>query len=85
MGGACSGYGEGRDVYRGSMGIREGKRPLGRSRGRWEENIEADLQEGEWGGMDCGFSWLRIGILDDVWDRGRWRAIVNSVMNLRVP
>ena len=54
----------------------EGKRPLGRPMGRWEDNIKADLQEVEWWGMD----WI-----DLAQDRDRWRALVNTVMNLRVP
>jgi hypothetical protein len=54
----------------------EGRRPLGRSRRRWEDNIKMDLQEVRWGGMD----WIEL-----VQDRDRWRAVVNAVMNLRVP
>ena len=51
-------------------------RPLGRPRRRWEDNIKMDLQKVEWGGRD----WIE---LDQ--DRDRWRALVNAVMNLRVP
>ena len=54
----------------------EGKRPLGRSRRRWKDNIKMDLKEVEWGGMD----WIAVAQ-----DRYRWRAVVNAVMNLRVP
>jgi len=54
----------------------EGKRPLGRPRHRWEDNIKMDLQEVGCGGMD----W--IGLAQG---RDRWQAIVNAVMNLRVP
>jgi hypothetical protein len=57
------------------MGEPEGKRPLGRPRRRWEDNIRMDLQEVECGGMD----W--IGLAQD---RERWLAIVNAVMKLRV-
>jgi hypothetical protein len=59
VGGACSSDGEGRDVYRGLMGKPEGKRPLVRSRCRWEYNIKMGLQEVGCGGM-AGLSWLRI-------------------------
>jgi hypothetical protein len=55
---------------------REGKRPLGRTRGRWEDNIKMDLQEVGSGAMD----WIELAQ-----DRDRWREIVNAVMNLRVP
>jgi hypothetical protein len=75
MGGACSAHGERRGVYRVLVGKPEGKRPLGRPRLRWEDNIRIDLQEVGCGGMD----W--IGLAQD---RGRWRALVNAVMNFRV-
>jgi len=67
--------GEGRDVYRVLVGKPEGKRPLGRPRRRWEDNIKINLQEVECGGMD----WIELAQ-----DRDRWRALVNGVMNLRV-
>ena len=52
------------------------QRPLGRPRRRWEDNIKMDLQE-----VGCGDTdWIELGV-----DRGRWRAIVKAVMNLRVP
>jgi hypothetical protein len=54
----------------------EGKRPLGRPRRRWVDNIKMDLREIGWGGMD----WTN---LDQ--DRDQWRALVNTVMNLQVP
>jgi len=54
----------------------EGKRPLGRPRSRWEDNIKMDLQEVGSGGMD----WIELAQ-----ERDRWRALVNVVMNLRVP
>jgi hypothetical protein len=54
----------------------EGKRPLGRPRRRWEDDIKMDLREIGWGGMD----WI-----DLAQDRDQWRALVNTVMNLGVP
>jgi hypothetical protein len=66
---------EGRSVYRVSVGRREGKRPLGRSRRRWEDNIKMDLREI---GID-GANWSQLAQ-----DRVQWRAFVNTVMNLRV-
>ena len=68
--------GEGRGVYRVLVGKPEGKRPLGRPRCRWEDNIKMDLQEVRCGAMD----WI-----DLTQDRDRRRALVNAVMNLRVP
>ena len=58
------------------MGKPEGKRPLGKPRRRWEDNIKMDLQEV---GL-VGMHWIYLAQ-----DRGRWRALVNVVMNLRVP
>ena len=68
--------GEGRGVYMVLVGKPEGKRPLGRPRRRWEDNIKMDLQEV--GGV-CE-DWMRLAH-----DRDRWRALVSTVMNLRVP
>ena len=68
--------GERSGVYRVIVGKSEGKRPLGRPRRRWEDNIRMDLQEVGCGGMD----WIELAQ-----DRDRWRALVNGVMNLRVP
>jgi hypothetical protein len=66
----------GRDVYRLLVEKPEGKRPLGRSRRRWEDNIKMDLRQVGCRGMD---------LIDVAQDRDRWRALVNAVMNLRVP
>jgi len=73
MGGACSGYGERRGVNRVLVGKTERKRPLGRNRLRWEDNIKMDLQEVGCGGMD----WIELAQ-----DRDSWRALVCAVMNL---
>ena len=67
--------GEGRGVHRVLVGKPEGKRPLGRPRRRWEDNIRMDLQE-----VGRGGDWLELAQ-----DRDRWRALVNTVMNFRVP
>jgi len=67
---------ERRGVYVVLVGIPEGKKPLVRPRLRWEDNIKMDLQEIGCGGMD----WI-----DMVQDRDRWQALVDMVMNIRVP
>jgi hypothetical protein len=67
---------EGIGVYRVLVKKPEGKRPLGRPRRRWEDTIKMDLQEVGCGGMD----WT-----DLAQDRNGWWALVNAVMNLRVP
>jgi len=66
---------EGRGVYGVLVGKPEGKRPLGRSRHKWEDYIKMDLQEVGSGGMD----WIEL-----VRDMNRWRALVTAVMSLRV-
>jgi hypothetical protein len=58
------------------VGKSEGKRPLGRHRRRWEDNIKVDVQEVGCGGME----WIELAQ-----DRDRWWALVNALMNLRVP
>ena len=68
--------GERRGVYRVLVGKPEGKRPLERSRRRWEDNIKIDLQEVECAGIDK---------IELAQDRDSWRALVSAVMNLRVP
>jgi hypothetical protein len=67
--------GEERNVYRVLMGKPERKRSLGRPRRRWENGIRMDLRETGWGSVD----WIQLAQ-----DRDRWRALVNTVMNLRV-
>jgi hypothetical protein len=66
---------EDRNMYRVLMGKPEGKRPLGRLRLRWEDGIRMDLREIGWGSVD----WIHLAQ-----DRDRWRALVNTVINLRV-
>ena len=66
--------GEGRGVHRVLVGEPEGKRPLGKPRLRWEDNIKMDLQKVGGGGGD----WMELAQ-----DRDRWRALVSTVMNFR--
>jgi hypothetical protein len=68
--------GEKRNAYRLLVGNIEGKRPLGRPRRRWVDNIRMNLEEVGWGNLD----WIGLAK-----DRNRWRALVNSVLNLRIP
>jgi hypothetical protein len=65
-----------RNAYRILVGKPEGKRPLGRPRRRWVDNIKMDLRETGWDGVN----WT-----DRTKDGGRWRALVNTVLNLWVP
>ena len=76
MGGTCGAYGGGGGLHSVLMGKPEGKRPLGRPICRWEDNIKMDLQEV---GGGCG-DWMELAQ-----DRDRWRALVSTVINLRVP
>jgi hypothetical protein len=68
--------GERRNAYRTLVGKPEGTRPLGRFRLRWVDNIKMDLREIGWDDMD---------LIDVAQDRDQWRALMNTVMNLRVP
>jgi hypothetical protein len=68
--------GETTNAYRILVGKPEGKRPLGRTRRRWVDNIKMDLRERGWDGMD----WIELAQ-----DRGQWMALVNTVMKLRGP
>jgi hypothetical protein len=68
--------GEKRNAYRILVGKPEGTRPLGRPRRRWADNIKMDLRKIGWAGLD----WI-----DMAQDRDKWRALVNTVSNLRVP
>jgi hypothetical protein len=76
MGVVCSTNGERKNAYRLLVGKPKGKRPLGRPRRRWINNIRVDLGEVGWSDVD----W--IGLAQD---RNRWRALVNAALNLRVP
>jgi len=68
--------GEERGVYRVLVGKPEGKRPMGRPRRRWVDNIKMDLQE-----VVCGYmDWIGLAQVRD-----KWRTLVSAVMNLRVP
>jgi hypothetical protein len=68
--------GERRGAYRVLVGIPEGRRPLGRPRHRWENNIKMDIWEFGWGDID----WISLAQ-----DRDRWLALVTVVINLQVP
>jgi hypothetical protein len=68
--------GKRRNAYRVLMGKPEGKRPLGRPRRRWVDDIKMDLREIGWVGLD----WI-----DLAQDRDQWKAVVNTVMKLRIP
>jgi hypothetical protein len=68
--------GEGRGIYRVLIGMPEGKRPLGRHRRRWEDNIKMDLRDI----VIDGSNWIRLAQ-----DRVQWRDFLSTVMNLRVP
>jgi hypothetical protein len=68
--------GEKMNAYRILVGKQRGKRPLGRPRRRWADNIKIDLREIGWGGM----AWI-----DLAHDRDQWKSLVNTVVNLQVP
>jgi hypothetical protein len=68
--------GERRGAFRALVGKPDGRRPFVRPRHRWKDDIKMDLREDGWEGMD----WINLAQ-----DRNRWRALVNAVMNLRVP
>jgi hypothetical protein len=76
MDGACSTNGEEEEHLQDVGGKARRKEPLGRPRHRWLDNIRMDLVEVEWGDVNS------IGLTQD---RDRWRVLVNSVLNLRVP
>jgi hypothetical protein len=68
--------GESRGLYRVLVGKPKGKRPLGTHRRRWEDNIKMDFHKVEYGGID----WIELARVRD-----RWQALLNVVMNVRVP
>jgi hypothetical protein len=72
---ACNTNGEKRNAYRISVENREGKRPLGRPRHRWVSNIEMDLREIGWVSMNWNYL---------AKNRGQWKGLVNTVINIRV-
>jgi hypothetical protein len=75
MEGTCGTNGKKRNTYKLLVGKPEGKKRLGRSRLKWMDNIKLDFGEIGWGGVN----WIVVAQ-----DRGRWRAVVNAVMNFRV-
>jgi len=76
MGWACGGYGWGEGVYTILLGKLEERRPMGRPRRRWVDNIRTDLQE-----VGCGYiDWIGLAK-----ERDRWRTLVSAVMNFRIP
>jgi hypothetical protein len=76
MGEECSTNGGKRNAYRIVVGKPAGKRPMGRPRRRWVNNIKMDLREIGWDGVD---------LIDMAQARNQWRALVNTALNLRVP
>jgi hypothetical protein len=76
IGGECSTNGEKRSAHKLLLEKPEGEMPLGRPRRRWVDNIRMDLVEAGWSDVD----WIGLAR-----DRDRWRALVNSVLNLRIP
>jgi hypothetical protein len=76
MGRICSRHEEKGNAYRILVGKPEGKRPLGRPRCRWEDNLRMDLREIGW----CGMDWI-----DLAQDMEQWRALVNTVLKLKMP
>jgi hypothetical protein len=76
MGGACGAHEEVRGAYNILVGRPEWRRPLGKPRCRWEDNIKMDLREIRFGDVD----WIHLAQ-----DRDRWQALVTTVMNLQVP
>jgi hypothetical protein len=76
LGGHVAQKGEKRNAYRILVDKPEGKRPLGRPRRRWMDNIRMDLRE---------ISWDSVYWIDVARDRDQWRALVNTILNLRIP
>jgi hypothetical protein len=76
MGRACGTNGDDENAYRILVGKPEGKRPLRRPRRRWVDNVKIDLR---------GIGWAGVEWIDLAQDRDQWRALVNTMTNLRVP
>ena len=76
MGLACGKYGEQEWCIQSFVGRPDGRSPFGRPRRRWEDDIKIDLQEVGWGGMN----WIALTQVRD-----RWRALLNAVINIRIP
>jgi hypothetical protein len=76
VGGKCGTQGGGESVYRVLVGRAKGKKPLGRPRRKWENNIDLDLREIGIDGANC---------IQLAQDRVQWRACMNTIMNLRAP
>jgi hypothetical protein len=75
VGGSCGTHGKGKKSAHGCYRKAEGKRPLGRPKRRWEDGVRLDLTKIGWGNVE----WIQLAH-----DRGRWRAVVNAAMNLRL-
>jgi hypothetical protein len=86
MSGECSTHGENRYLYGLLVRKPEVKRPLGRPRYRWGDNVKIDLRGMGWDGMGWyGMVWYGMAWMDPTQDRDQWRALVKMLMNIQVP